>query len=471
MQRAICFIVLLIKILPNSFGQTNTSIVANNLFSYQHPVSTISHEDYQYVLPQSNPEENIQNFRQCLIRNNKGLYVAIVGTGRLYKAVQKERTIQFERIDSTVYFGSNFRSFTFSYRDTIYSLGGYGFWKTNGLLHYFIEKRNEWEIIKLNTEIPIMTENVFDLIWYDQPDGKLYFGFTKEENNTTTNEKSEINFHYKTVVLDLDKKEWRTLGALTTFLKGNLDNTASITSSPWGQMISSNNKILFLNYKENKIYQLKPDKQRIIEELPTSTGDAHACYFKDSVFFSGISAKKLLDSVALSSNDLILINEKIYTPEDFTTTSDKKSSKNNYVNIFIIAGLLLLVLIILIYSVKRKNKKVKSAVSSETSDTHITSNKIFTGLEIEVLKTIFENSKKGEATSIEEMNKTLGVSKKSGEIQKKQRSDIISSINKKYSYIKHGNGELITRKQAEFDKRSFEYYIEFSKLSDTRNFI
>jgi hypothetical protein len=468
MRRTVCIAFLLIKLLSYSFSQTNKSIVAENLFSYNQAVATISSEEFKYLTPESADKENISGYRQNLIRNNKGLFVVIVGTGRLYKAFPKDGTTTFERVDSTVYFGDNFRSFNFSYKDTIYSLGGYGFWKTNGLLKYFVEKRNEWEIIKLNKEIPIITENGFDLIWYDQPDGKLYFGFTKEENNTTTNEKSQINFHYKTTVLDLNKKEWSTLGTLTTFLKDNLNNTTNITSSPWGQMISSNNKILFLNYKENTIYQLKPNKQRIIEEFPTSSGDSHACYFKDSVFFSGISSKNLLDSTPLSKNDMILINEKIYIPGDSGTNPDIKLAKNNSLNVFIILGTLLLAFTVAFYLVKRKNKKL---IPSETEKVHITSNKIFTGPEIEVLKTIVENSKKGSATSIDELNKVLGVGKKSSEVQKKQRSDVISSINRKYSYIKDGNGELITRKQAEFDKRSFEYYIGFDKLADIQTWI
>ncbi|MCY7311230.1 MAG: hypothetical protein LH619_10670, partial [Chitinophagaceae bacterium] len=85
--------------------------------------------------------------------------------------------------------------------------------------------------------------------------------------------------------------------------------------------------------------------------------------------------------------------------------------------------------------------------------------------------TIAENSLKGNYTSIEEVNKALGVSKKNIEIQKKQRSDIITSINKKYSYIKQSPQELIEKRRTEFDKRSFEYYIDNSRLNEAVNFI
>ena len=107
----------------------------------------------------------------------------------------------------------------------------------------------------------------------------------------------------------------------------------------------------------------------------------------------------------------------------------------------------------------------------ELKSNHTFSHNIFKKSEIEVLKLVVANSQKATLTSIDELNKVLGVTKKNVEIQKKQRSDVISSINKKYSYIKNGNGELIERKQAEFDKRSFEYYIDYNKLSEIKDFI
>lgn len=470
MQRLICIVLLLIKTLSGSFAQTNRSIVADNLFSYDHPIATISHEEYKYVIPVSDPKENIGSFRQCLIRNGKGLFVAIIGTGRLYKAILKNKNLSFERIDTTVYFGSNFASFNFSYKDTLYSLGGYGFWKTNGLLRYYVEKLKQWEILKLNTEIPIHTEKEYDLIGYDLSDGKLYFGFTYEENNTTTNEKSEISYHYETMVLDLAKKEWKHLGTLSPFLKNNLPALSNITSSPWGEMISLNKKLFFLNYKENRIYQLSSDKQKIIEEFPSSTGDAHACYFRDSVFFSGISSRNLLDSISISRKDLISFNEKIYTPWVEGNKNITKSSEKRSINILLIAAVALIILIVADYFIRKKILK-KNYSSAELKSNHILSHNIFTETETEVLKVITANSQKAMLTSIDELNKALGVTKKNIEVQKKQRSDVISSINKKYSYFKKGNGELIERKQAEFDKRSFEYYIDFSKLNEVNEFI
>ncbi len=287
MKKTAYTFLLIITGITWSFSQSGNNPVLESLFFYDRSIPTISWDAFKYMHPVSEKENQFENFPQYLIRNKNGLYIYINGSGRLYKAKLRNGKIGFTRLDSTVYFGSNFHSFVFSYKDHIYNLGGYGFWKTNGLLRYYVEKRKEWEIIKLNKEIPLQIENNFDLIWYDQPNGKIYFGFTREENNVTTNEKSTVTFRYETVVLDIEKREWLTLGSLSAFLKNDLVNLTNITSSPWGQMVNFKGKTLFLNYKENNIYELRlpPGKKRIMDNFPTNTGDVHVYYFKDSLFF------------------------------------------------------------------------------------------------------------------------------------------------------------------------------------------
>lgn len=133
-----------------------------------------------------------------------------------------------------------------------------------------------------------MTGETFDLIWYDQTNGKLYFGFTREANSTTTENESKDNIHFQTIVLDMKLKKWHQLGTLSSYLKNAMTGIRNIISSPFGQMIAFRNKNLFLDYANNKVYQLTDAKQREIEQLPTSTGDAdtHVYYFIDSTFYS-----------------------------------------------------------------------------------------------------------------------------------------------------------------------------------------
>ncbi|MDZ4810576.1 MAG: LPXTG cell wall anchor domain-containing protein, partial [Bacteroidota bacterium] len=435
-----------------SIAQEYKKSPAIHLYNHPGSIAAISWDGNKYFTP---AEKQFANNPQCLIKNNKGLYAALNGSGVLYKALLANDRIEFERIDSTVYFGDNFDSFIFSYRDTIYSLGGYGYWKTKGLLRYYIEQRHEWEIMKLNQEIPVLGGKIYDLFCYDQQNGKLYFGFTREENNTTTGKESNSNLHFETMVLDLVKKEWQQLGTLADFLKNDLTSIININSSPFGQMIAFRNKNLFLDYANNKIYRLSDTKQREIEQLPTSTGDAHVTYFIGSTFYSWLTSKNLIDSLVLQAKDLVLLNEKIYIEglSPATDINQEGSNKKTFV-LFTLIGLSVIAGSgYYFWKKKKQNTGFPQQQENNSNGNHFVIP--FSPLEIEVISTIAENSLKGNYTSIEEVNKALGVSKKNIEIQKKQRSDIITSINKKYSYIKQSPQELIEKRRTEFDKRSF----------------
>jgi len=61
---------------------------------------------------------------------------------------------------------------------------------------------------------------------------------------------------------------------------------------------------------------------------------------------------------------------------------------------------------------------------------------------------------------VEEINKVLGLSGKNESVQKKNRSETINDINKKWAVLCGNKNPLILRQRSEFDKRSFEYFIQ-----------
>ena len=79
--------------------------------------------------------------------------------------------------------------------------------------------------------------------------------------------------------------------------------------------------------------------------------------------------------------------------------------------------------------------------------------------ELIFLKYLYDNSMDERMTTIEEINKKLGTSNKTVEIQKKMRSDMINGINLKLAPFSKSSKPVIHKLRSEFDKRSFEYYI------------
>jgi hypothetical protein len=77
-----------------------------------------------------------------------------------------------------------------------------------------------------------------------------------------------------------------------------------------------------------------------------------------------------------------------------------------------------------------------------------------------LLKLLFDHSSDERLTSIEEINRVIGVLNRTTEIQKRLRSDLITSINSKVSILHNEKKPVIDKQRSEFDKRSFEYFIQ-----------
>src|SRR5260221_10429177 len=109
-----------------SNAQTN-DILLENLLRDTRPIAEIVSYNYimdrVYVIPDAELPY-IKDIHQFLVRNKSGLYLLVDGTGRLYKILQRNRRVDFVRIDSTRFFGYNFGFNPFSYNDSIYSFVG-----------------------------------------------------------------------------------------------------------------------------------------------------------------------------------------------------------------------------------------------------------------------------------------------------------------------------------------------------------
>jgi hypothetical protein len=103
-----------------------------------------------------------------------------------------------------------------------------------------------------------------------------------------------------------------------------------------------------------------------------------------------------------------------------------------------------------------------AALESEKHPTTFRSTRILELLEERersLLEFLFNHSADERLTSIEEINKVLGVQNRSVEIQKRMRSDLIGSINQKLGIVTRDKKPVVDKQRSEFDKRSFEYFI------------
>ena len=147
--------------------------------------------------------------------------------------------------------------------------------------------------------------------------------------------------------------------------------------------------------------------------------------------------------------------------------------ENNYYPLII--GILLfsiLLLLSFIYFDKKRNKYKLLLKYYNISNENLI-NIYFSEIESELIKKIIiNNSLYNKKTNVEEINVLLGVANKSIDIQKKKRSDIISSINNKYCILVNRKDIfLINRIRVENDRRVYEYFISPDQIIEVEKYL
>jgi len=401
-----------------------------------------------------------------LIKTKKGLFVFIDGTGRLYQQSDSD-TEQWKRIDSTIHFGYNIAAFPFSYQDKIYTLGGYGLWRINGQLRVFNNEESTWDIVKLNKEIPLLFDERNNLLWFDHQKGFVYLGYATHRNEAVkTKEIDETLLDFTVRKLDLNRKEWSDLGELNKPLKDKIQTVTTIAMSPWGQLVTLGDKINLIDYQHNKLLLLSTNKSGYQTIFRKKSGNLF--YFKDSTLYYGNIANKTLDSIVFSYSDFSNTGIPVLLP----LTKESRFSKYVFIlfgSIFFISCLLWLLSKKYILRLFRK-EQISTGNNQQVLNRPNTS-KLFEVIELNLLQLIIDNTASGRLTSIEEINKVLGLLKRNPEIQKKQRSDVITSINQKYHFVYPDQPAIILKQRSSEDRRSFDYFIAFENLESIKSLL
>ena len=452
----------------------STPAIIKHLLSQQKEIPVISgsflNRELLKILPRNEMPKQLWPENQYLLYTPGSLYLGIDGTGRLYKIKTRGDALNFIREDSTFYLGNNFDAFNFSIGDTLYSFGGYGFWKNNGMLRYYNRVVHEWEVIKTNREINTHTGISGDAsyFWVDDKNNRFYLAGQKIVNDGLKPQlnSSELK-NKKLFVLDITKREWTELGVLKDY------PDAGSVNSPWGPLIIGP----FISYINDFIRNRElTGKKPVIEQLK-KVFSGHApdvAYFIDStLYFSNINLNSF-DSVQLSINDFEYRGEKVFTP-----LASKIDIADNKDYLLWLAVIPVAVLLFLIIYRNKKRKKVRQhnideILNHQNGDVapqtdHTGTQKFngkngnhsqgFSAIEKELILFIYEKTLQEYTVSVEEINKVLGLSGKNESVQKKNRSENINIINQKWSVLYGNNHPLIDRQRSEFDKRSFEYFI------------
>ena len=397
----------------------------------------------QRYLPILDP--HLRNYSQKILKNQKGLFILLDGTGQIYKATaETENQIGFTRQDSTYFIGYNGENYNFSYKDTLYSLGGVGFWKLNGQLRYFSEEISEWNILKVNKEYPV-TDYVINYL----PEKSTLFFVCKPYDDAATFDKIT---NYSVVQLDLHEKKNSFLGHLNKkftdlFNKSEIEPISINLASLNGTLIYFDTEEQYLlNFEKKCAYRLNNSKIKDLFFRKSGGNIPINCFeLNDKIYYQFPNdTSNSLKSIPISKND--------FSKEPIEFIDNDEAPYN-----FLSTGLLTALLLIGGSYIIIRNLK-KSEVAKKVNDPNSV-NIDFNELEKNLINFLIEKSNNNIFVSVEELNFSLGISRKTLEIQKRTRTETIHRINHKFRLIFEIENDFIDRVRSEDDKRYYNYII------------
>jgi len=438
---------------------------ASPLIAQQNLLKLIAEKSSQDITIKGNAPENkilsLPKELECgaanhnyLAKNGK-LFTLVDGSGKVYRSDSSSTT---SRVDNTCFEGYNFGAYTFVWKDKIYSLGGWGFWKTNGGLRYYDEKAKEWFIVRLNEEIEF-SQIRNSLVCPDLQNNRIYLAYLEAHDVYAITPKEKEDKRYRVQCLNLETASWwKEPKFLSSDIRSEyLTDHRQIIPTKYGLIMEGVGDFWGLfDFSSNKVFKLNAEKAALLgaNEIKNKKG-FYISYDSTLCLYNPITDS--LGSIQLKSTD--------FTPTDLHLYNDEPFSMSAWANklkyYFILSAIFLL---IIFFIWKRKSIYLPEAQKLEKNKTLAVdkTSPFLSALneqERSVLEIILNNSSTGNYTTIDQINHALGAKNKDATIQNKLRSDCLQMINKKFSVYASTNDALVERERTEFDKRVYQYQI------------
>ena len=410
-----------------------------------------------------------------LLKKKGKIYLQLMGSGRLYQ-IQKQANGKYEliRLDSTFHTGSNFGSINFFYKDTLFKLGGVGFWKIKDYFTFFSNKTHEWELLSSKKGVTVYQSPDKGVLFYiDQLNGKFYL--SNSINQLDFPASLNTSFSDTCRVFDFKEKSWQNLGKVNPVLKEILQKSLELktTFGPF-LIFHSDLELHWVNFATNQFGVFVKEKQAEFREkwLKIYKGrPEHMYQFAMGNQYYLIRIEKNGDlqyeTITLNSKDFIDANaQPIYSNSLIVSFLTKiEPGKPIIGNVFIV------IIVILIYSLYNKKIKKKKTPIEIQSILYKNFYSALTAVEKELIQAIYELQIKQEQISIKAINKIIGVQQKDTITQNKSRSDYFLRINQKFKLATRASELLIVKQREETDKRIYNYNINNQFIEEIKSLI
>lgn len=399
-------IILLLNI--DTYGQTAISNIYKQLKNIN-KTTQVQIVNVGIAIKEGNNELASLNSSNIIHFNGQNILIGVNGTGKLY---QIDSNFNVNRIDKTEHSGSSFGSADFLFNDTLFSIGGYGFWNTNGAIRYFNPNTNEWDIIKTNINVPF-ANGINAKSFFDPIDKKIHLIYSKYTPEYISNKVNEYAACYYQC-LNLNTKNWLSKPlVIDSKLSSTFSDLTFLQTLPNGIVVNSKkyNSTLFLNFRENKVFTIKDSKYTELIQLKNKAKEA-VLFNSDSSFFIYDVVNDQLYPYNISINELSLLPFPIFKSNNLIQYKWTESLSA----ILLFLSLCFFISFLIYYSKYKKLKKPERNDKVYTIETEKkTVNEFIKNLseiEKQLLELLVRNNWNNNNTSVTQINKILGTEKK-----------------------------------------------------------
>jgi len=346
------------------------------------------------------------------------------------------------RLDQSIFHGADNNRFLFTYNNTLYALGGYGYFNTNNNLKQFNFTNHEWQFVSCQGETPPFVLGPAYI------HGKYLYSFNNiKGGNNVEKDLTDTNAYR----LNLETKQWQRVYN-NLLIKHNIERRSIYYTNDY-LMLYFNLNSLLINVKLNAIIKINNEENGfgLANVLKRINGD--------SLFFEPFNEQKGKE-VVLDLNQIWQSHAK-QTKAINWELQLAQEPHNPYKKMLLASIVFSIALVILLVLLLKKNKSILQLTLKQNNsepDLDETLKDVEQNIENNIQKKVVENflnSQKIEL-SVEELDELLEISHLTDDSRRLRRHRML---------IEFPEG-FITRTKSNADKRSFIYKLNLDLLKE-----
>lgn len=408
--------------------------------------------------------------RAIALKSGPECWFLFDGTDRVYRLMRGQAGPYLQRVDSTVHAGGFFKAMVFMRRDTIFRLGGYGFWRTKGFFTWFDGRTGRWKPYASASGLP----STLTLHHYDAAADVLYLAGAREHK---PHENFRDQLGDSVYRFDFAHRAWSNLGRINprgsvlTTIQDPTDMTA-ITSLGviWVMLentvlydfvgnrtlkVRDRSKMLFYQFQDPRLIRLKYRRNFV--------------QLGDSLFMVGWT-----DSSARAVGIPLGLDMFQEEPQESISMEGRAavSSASAWPS-RVADGLLVTVLLLLVgagFSATAPGRRLRLRILGSRgigvglAGTEAAGSLVFFVQQLRpqersLLANLLRASAEGRSAGTDELNRWLGMARQATELQKIARNRALQQINSAFRLSMRVEGDLVERVRDIRDRRQVFYHV------------